>query len=126
MGVRTCECQAENLDDAVYSAACGRRLPEIERPYVATALIQSAETDTANTERQRRAMVIAAGFVAVILVVAVGLTFALRNVHIYITSNNLVSVQLPLNVCPTSVGDTSATSTSLPSTVRVEIHKVDC
>jgi len=67
----------------------------------------------------------AGGFVAVILVVAVGLTFALRNVHIYIHSNNLVSVQLPLNVCPTSVGVSSETPTILPSTVHVEINKVD-
>ena len=125
MRVRTCECQAENLDDAVYCAYCGRRLPEMESPHVATAPIQSAETVTANAERQRRVMVIAAGFVAVILVVAVGLTFALRNVHIYINSNNLVSVQLPLNVCPTSVGVSSETPTILPSTVHVEINKVD-
>lgn len=123
--MRTCECQAKNPDDAVYCAYCGRRLPAMESPHVATAPIHSTETVTAKAARQRRVMVIAAGFVVVILVVAVGLTFALRNVHIDITSNSLVSVQLPLNVCPTSVGDTSATSTSLPSTVRVEINKVD-
>jgi hypothetical protein len=70
-------------------------------------------------------MVMAGGFVAVILVVAVGLTFVLRNVHIDIASNNLVSVQLPLNVCPTTVGVSSETPTILPSTVHVEINKVD-
>lgn len=123
--MRTCECDAENQDDAVFCAYCGRRLPEIESPHVATAPLRSAETLTANTERQRRVMVMAAGFVAVILVVAVGLTFALRNVHIDINSSNLVSVQLPLNVCPTSVGDSSETPAILPSTVHVEINKVD-
>ncbi len=50
-----------------------------------------------------------ASFIAVVLVLAIGLTFALRNVHIEISSNNLVSVQLPLNVCKTSVGDSSET-----------------
>lgn len=123
--MRTCECGAENPDDAVYCAHCGRRLAETERPHVATAPVSSAETVAANTERQRRVMVMAAGFVAVILVVAVGLTFALRNVHIDITSNNRVSVQLPLNVCPTSVGVSSETPTILPSTVHVEINKDD-
>ena len=123
--MRTCECQAENSDDAVYCAHCGRRLPEMDSPPVATAPSQSAESVTANPERLRRVIVMAGGFVAVILVVAVGLTFALRNVHIYIHSNNLVSVQLPLNVCPTTVGVSSETPTILPSTVHVEINKVD-
>jgi len=67
----------------------------------------------------------AAGFTAAILVLAVGLTIGLRNVHIVISSNDVVSVQLPLHVCPTSVGDPSETPKSLPATVLVEIPKPD-
>jgi len=64
-----------------------------------------------------------ASFVAIVLVVALGLTYLLRNVHIEISSSNLVTVQLPLNVCKTSVGDSSETPASLPADVQVKIAR---
>jgi hypothetical protein len=74
-----------------------------------------------NTINQRRALTFAAGFIAVALVVAIGLTFLLRNIHIEISGNNLVTVQLPLKVCKTSVGDSSETPANLPADVQVKI-----
>jgi hypothetical protein len=74
----------------------------------------------------KRLLVIVASFIAIALVVAIGLTYVLRNVHIYIDSNNsLVSVQLPLNICTTSVGVSSDTPANLPATVQVDIAKGD-
>jgi hypothetical protein len=79
---------------------------------------------TANPVPQRRVLVIVASFIAIALVVAIGLTYVLRNVHIDINSNNdLVSVQLPLHVCKTSVGNPSEIPVSLPTDVQVQIAK---
>jgi hypothetical protein len=72
---------------------------------------------------QRRLLKIVAGFVAGVFILAIGLTFALRNVHIEINTNNLVSVRLPLTVCKTSVGASSDTPANLPTTVRVELAR---
>jgi hypothetical protein len=72
-----------------------------------------------------RALRIIAIFIVCVLVLAGGLTYALRNVHITINTNNLVSVRLPLNVCKTSVGDSSEVPVGLPSTIHVKIPKDD-
>jgi hypothetical protein len=70
---------------------------------------------------RQRALRIVAGFIAVALVAAVGLTVLLRNVHIEISPNNVVSLQLPLKVCKTSVGDTSETPAKMPASIRATI-----
>jgi hypothetical protein len=119
--VKTCECQTVNGDDANYCSSCGRRLPETVVAITASARADSVQTGTANADRRRRIPFVVAGFVAAALVVAIGLTLGLRNVHITINTNNLVSVQLPLNVCHTSVGIPMNTPTNLPATVHVDL-----
>jgi hypothetical protein len=85
--------------------------------------VESSELITANPVQQKRILVIIASFIAIALVVATGLTYLLRNVHIEISANNLVSVQLPLDICTTSVGVSSDTPANLPATVQVDIAK---
>jgi hypothetical protein len=72
---------------------------------------------------QQRVLKLAASFIAVVLVLALGLTYFLRNVHIEISSNNLVSVQLPMNVCATFVGGASDSAVNLPTKVQVDLTK---
>ncbi len=72
---------------------------------------------------QKRVLRLAAAFIAAALVLALGLTYFLRNVHIEISSNDLVSVQLPLNVCTTSVGVSTDTPARLPAKIRVDLTK---
>lgn len=120
--MKTCECQAVCADDAVYCAACGRRLAETVNAVTAPPPVESVVPIT-NAVSPKRIPVIVASFVAIVLVVAIGLTYVLRNVHIDISSNNLVSVQLPLNVCKTSVGDASEVPAILPADVRVKIAR---
>jgi hypothetical protein len=118
--VKTCECQVVNADDANYCSSCGRRLPETV--VVDTAASPAVAVDPAAAAQQRRRILrIVASFVVGALVVAVGLTIGLRNVHIDIGSTQPVSVRLPLNVCPTSVGSASDTPADLPSTLRVRL-----
>jgi hypothetical protein len=76
---------------------------------------------TAAAERRRRIPFVVAGFVAAALVLAIGLTLGLRNVHITINTNKLVSVALPLNVCKTFVGGSSDTPANMPAKVRVDL-----
>ncbi|HEY5262723.1 MAG TPA: zinc ribbon domain-containing protein [Acidimicrobiales bacterium] len=124
--MKTCECGALNPDDANFCASCGKPLAAVATPSpVATPV----ESDTALTERsrqrQKRALRIVAIFVVGILVVAGGLTYVLRNVHIEINTNSLVTVRLPLKVCATSVGDASEVPVGLPSTIHVKMPKDD-
>jgi hypothetical protein len=119
--VKTCECQAVSGDDAIYCASCGRRLAD--HADTAPSPVESVASITATPVPQKRILVIMASFIAIALVVASGLTYLLRNVHIEISSNNLVSVQLPLNKCTTSVGDSGDTPANLPATVQVDIAK---
>jgi hypothetical protein len=119
--VKTCECQKVYDDDATFCMSCGRRLPETDTADAAPTPTESIEVDHAIAERRKRLRTIVTGFVAVTLIVAVGLTFGLRNVHIDFNSQNLVSAQLPLNVCKTSVGVSSGTPANLPATLRVKI-----
>ncbi len=121
--MKSCECQALNQDDAVFCDTCGRRFPAIDNSDAARSRNASTEVTNATTYPQRRLLVIVAGFIAIVLVVAVVLTVLLRNVHIEISSNNLVSVQLPLEVCKTTVGVQSETPANLPATLNVEITK---
>ena len=121
--MKTCECQAVSGDDAIYCASCGRRLAETDDADTAPSQDESGELITANPVQQKRILVIIASFIVIALVVAIGLTYLLRNVHIEISSNNLVSVQLPLNICTKSVGVSSDTPANLPATVQVDIAK---
>ena len=119
----TCECGVANRDGATYCDSCGRRLDAQLAPTVAPAPVDRADAVARAVIPRQRIVKVMAGFIAVILVLAIGLTFALRNVHIEISSNNLVSVQLPLNVCKTSVGDSSETPVNLPTSVKVDLPK---
>jgi hypothetical protein len=125
--VTTCaDCQAVNPDDANFCNSCGRPLASVDTAVAAPSPVESPvenPEDAASSarERQQRALRIVAIFVAAIIVIAVGLTIGLRNVHIEINSNPLVSVRLPLNVCKTSVGDASEVPVGLPSTIHVKI-----
>jgi hypothetical protein len=121
--VTTCECGSENRDGALYCDSCGRRLDAHVAPAAASATIEHGDAVAHDVIPRHRIIKIMASFIAVVLVLAIGLTFALRNVHIEISSNNLVSVQLPLNVCTTSVGDSSETPVNLPTSVTVDIPK---
>jgi hypothetical protein len=121
--VKTCECQAVSGDDAVYCASCGRRMAVTDDADTPPSQVESSELITANPVQQKRILVIIASFIAIALVVATGLTYLLRNVHIEISANNLVSVQLPLDICTTSVGVSSDTPANLPATVQVDIAK---
>ena len=121
--MKTCECQAVSGDDAVYCASCGRRLAVADDAHTAPSQVERVASITANQVPQKRILAVIASFIAIALVVATGLTYLLRNVHIEISSNNLVSVQLPLNVCATSVGVSSNTPANLPATVQVDIAK---
>jgi uncharacterized protein DUF4850 len=121
--VTTCECGTENRDGATYCDSCGRRLDAQIAPAAAQASIEPVHADPQGVIARQRIVKVMAGFIGVVLVLAVGLTFALRNVHIEISSNNLVSVQLPLNVCKTSVGDSSETPVNLPTSVKVDVPK---
>jgi hypothetical protein len=117
--VKICECEAVNPDDANFCAACGRHLAE-----PAPTSVENVASDTPRQLIQpQRALRIAAVFVVAILVIAGGLTFLLRNVHIDIHASQFVSVQLPLNVCKTSVGDASETAAKLPATIHVRIAR---
>jgi hypothetical protein len=118
--VKTCECQVVNGDDANYCTSCGRRLPETVDAVAAPAPSVTVDPVVA-AQRQRRILVIVGSFVALAMVAAIGLTIGLRNVHIDIGSNHLVSVRLPLNVCKTSVGSPSDTPADLPANVRVRL-----
>jgi hypothetical protein len=117
--VKSCECRALNVDDAKFCNSCGKSFAA----NTASPVAEFSDVATANARRRRRIPIIVASFVAIALVVAVGLTFGLRNVHIEVTSNNLVSVQLSLNVCKTSVGVSSDTPATLPTSVRVNMAK---
>jgi len=121
--VKTCgECQAVNPDDANFCNSCGRPLASIDTTIEALSPVENRdEIATSARQRQQHALRIVAIFVAAIVVIAVGLTIGLRNVHIEINSNPLVSVRLPLNVCKTSVGDSGEVPVGLPSTIRVKI-----
>jgi hypothetical protein len=121
--VTTCECGVANRDGAIYCDSCGRRLDAQIAPAVAPAPVESVDAVAPAVIPRQRIVKVMAGFIAVILILAIGLTFALRNVHIEISSNNLVSVQLPLNVCKTSVGDSSETPVNLPTSVKVDVPK---
>jgi len=118
--VKTCECQVVNGDDANFCSSCGRRLPEAVAAVTSPSPVVTVEP-VAAALRRRRILVIVASFVALAMVAAVGLTIGLRNVHIDIGSNRLVSVRLPLNVCKTSVGSSSDTPADLPANVRVRL-----
>lgn len=119
--MKTCECQAINQDDANYCASCGRAFTAIDDSGAEPPRSEGAEVVTAKPIPRQRALRLVAAFIAVALVVAVGLTVVLRNVHIEITPNNLVSVQLPLNVCKTSVGDASETPAQMPASIETKI-----
>lgn len=121
--MKTCECQAVCADDAVYCASCGRRLAVTIVAGTAPSQIERVAASKANPVPLKRVLVIVASFVAIALIVAVGLTYFLRNVHIEISSNNLVAVQLPLNVCKTTVGDSSETPANLPADIAVTIAR---
>lgn len=121
--MKTCECGTVNREDATYCDSCGRRLAEKSDADKATSHVGSVVAAAPHVIQQNRTLVIVASFVAAALVVALGLTYVLRNVHIEISSNNLVSVQLPLNVCTTSVGDSSETAVNLPTEIPVDIAK---
>jgi hypothetical protein len=121
--VTTCECGVANRDGAIYCDSCGRRLDAQIKPAAAPVPVEHVEPAARGGINQHRVVKLMAGFIAIALILAVGLTFALRNVHIEISSNNLVSVQLPLNVCKTSVGDSSETPVNLPTSVKVDIAK---
>ena len=121
--MKTCECQAVNGDDANYCASCGRRLAVNGDAGTEPSPVERVASITANPVPQKRILVIMASFIVIALVVATGVTYLLRNVHIEISSSNLVSVQLPLNVCATSVGVSSDTPANLPATVQVDIAK---
>jgi hypothetical protein len=118
--VKTCECQVVNEDDASYCKSCGRRLPEAVAFDVAPSPVVALDP-VAEVQRRRRILRIVGSFVAVAMVAAIGLTIGLRNVHIDIGNNHLVTVQLPLNVCKTSVGSSSDTPADLPANVRVRL-----
>jgi len=122
--VTTCaDCQAVNPDDANFCNSCGKPLAAFDAAEPAPTLNESEDMAASSArQRQQRALRIVAMFVAAFLVIAVGLTIGLRNVHIEINSNPLVSVRLPLNVCKTSVGDASEVPVGLPSTIHVRIH----
>jgi hypothetical protein len=120
--VKTCECRALNQDDAVFCDTCGRRFPAMDVAEV-TPSTRTAGAVPVKTIPRERILKLAGGFIAVILVLALGLTIGLRHVHIDISTNNVVSVQLPLNVCTTSVGDASETPAILPSTLSVTLPK---
>ena len=80
-----------------------------------TAPLQDRERETVSRERADDSAACPAlvGSSSWSSCLAVGLTFGLRNVHIDDRSDNLVSVSLPLNVCKTSVGDSSDTPVEL-------------
>jgi hypothetical protein len=120
--VRLCECQALNVDDANFCNSCGRPLAANDVADTDPSSVQNSAV-VAKSNGQPRILRIIASFIAIALIVAVGLTVVLRNIHIEISSNNLVSVQLPLNVCKTSVGDSSDTPRNLPTTIKVDIAK---
>jgi hypothetical protein len=115
-----------NPEESNFCASCGKPLASIDTPSPAPTPV---ERDVALTERarqrQQRALRIVAIFVVAVLVVAGGLTYALRNVHIEIDTNRLVTVRLPIDVCKTTVGDRSEVPVGLPSTIHVKIPKVD-
>lgn len=119
--MKKCECQAVSGGDATYCLSCGRRLPENAAAERAPVQAESDRTVSANEQRRRRMPILVGCFVAVVLVVAVGLTVGLRNVHIDVDSGNLVPVSLPLNVCKTFVGGASDTLAKLPAKVRVDL-----
>ena len=121
--MKTCECQTVSADDAVYCAACGRRLAETVDADPAPSQVGSGPSISPSPVVPRRLLGIVASFIAIVLVLALGLTYFLRNVHIEISSNNLVSVQLPLNVCKTSVGVSTDTPANLPAKIQVDIAK---
>ncbi len=120
--MKTCECQALNQDDAVFCDTCGRRFPAMDVAQVAPTTT-TADVVPVKTIPRDRILKLAGGFIVVILVLALGLTIGLRHVHIDISTNDVVSVQLPLNVCTTSVGDASETPAILPSTLQVTLPK---
>jgi len=122
-GGTTCECGARNAVDANFCAACGVPLAATGTSELAPSQVEKVVV-AANAERQKRIFVVAASFIAISLVVAIGLTFLLRNVHIDINSNG-ASVELALNVCKTSVGDASETPANLPSTLQVHLASGD-
>lgn len=121
--MKTCvDCQAVNPDDANFCNSCGKPLGTIATAVPTPTLVESEGVVASNANQpQQRALRIIAIFVVAILVVAGGLTYVLRNVHIAINTDPLVSVRLPLNVCKTSVGDASEVPVGLPSSIRVKI-----
>jgi Domain of unknown function (DUF4850) len=121
--VTTCECGVANRDGATYCDSCGRRLDAQIKPAFARVPVDRVDAVAPGAIPRQRIVKIMASFIAVVLILAISLTLALRNVHIEISSNNLVSVQLPLNVCKTSVGDSSETPVSLPTSVKVDVPK---
>lgn len=121
----TCVCGTVNREDALYCDSCGRRLDAQSGPETAPNLVERETVVAHKTIDQKRIIKLMASFIAIVLVLAIGLTYALRNVHIEISSNNLVAVQLPLNVCTTSVGDSSETPVQLPTSVKVDVAKGD-
>jgi hypothetical protein len=90
-------------------------------PDATSSPVESSERAAAIARRQRRIPMIVGIFIAAILVLALGLVFVLRNVHIEINSGSLVSVQIPLNVCKTNAGSASLTPSNLPTSVRVKL-----
>jgi hypothetical protein len=123
--VKTCVCQVVNPDDSNFCSSCGRPLTAFDTPSAPVSVESDEVVEERARQRQRRALRIVAIFVVGILVVAGGLTFVLRNVHIEINSNSVVTVRLPLDVCTTSVGDASEVPVGLPSTIHVKIPKAD-
>jgi hypothetical protein len=121
--VKTCECGVDNRDEALYCDSCGRPLAVHVEHDEGASPPEGREVAPRTVLERRRILTIAATFVAVVIVLAIGLTYLLRNVHIEISSNNLVSVQLPLNVCKTSTGDASETPVKLPATIQVDLTK---
>ncbi len=120
--MKTCECGALNKDDAVFCDTCGRRFPARDVAQVAPTTTTADVVPLKSIPRER-VLRLAGGFIVVIFVLAIGLTIGLRHVHIDISTNNAVTVQLPLNVCTTSVGDASETPAILPSTLQVKLPK---
>jgi uncharacterized protein DUF4850 len=93
------------------------------KPAVAPVRVDRVDVVASGAIPRQRIVKVMASFIAVVLILAIGLTFALRNVHIEISSNDLVSVQLPLNVCKTTVGDSSEKPVNLPTSVKVDVPK---
>jgi hypothetical protein len=121
---KTCECGVPNAESANFCTSCGKPLLATDVSDAAASPVESVDAAAVNAQRQKRILKVAGSFIAIVLVVAIGLTYFLQNVHIVIKTNN-ATVALTLNVCQTSVGALNGTPVNLPSTIPAKIPAAD-